>query len=122
MKALEAGAVNKKLLKSSQRKGSGPEIDLKNNPRLGKKQGRFQRKKEETESSSSGSDTTSSSSSDSSDSDSSSSSIEVSRSPPRRGKRSSFRYQKEEVEKDSHSPRKKSVCATSTPKREGPMG
>jgi len=118
MKALKAAAVNKKLLKSKQRQlRSGSENDLKNNSKLYKKQERFQRKKEENEISSS--ETTSSSSSDSSDSDSSdsdssSSSIEVS--PPRRGKRSSFRYLKQEAGKDST--RKKYVCATSTPKRE----
>merc|ERR1712179_237242 len=116
MKALETAAVNKKLLKSRHRKRrSGSELDLKNNSRLWKKQGRFQRKREETESSSS--DTTSSSSSDSSDTDPSSSSSVMS--PPRKETRSSFRYLKQEVGKDST--RKKFVCATSTPKREKPM-
>jgi len=118
MKALEAASTNKKLLKSRHRKRrSRSEIDLKNNSRLGKKHARSQRKKEETESSSSSSSsntTSSSSASDSSDSDSSSSEA----SSPRRGKRSSFRYLKQEVKKDS---RKKNVCATSTPKREIPV-
>ena len=119
MKKLEAAVANKKPLNSKYRKRrSGFEIDLKSNSRLVKKQGRFQRRKEE-ESSSGDSDTTSSSSSDSSDSDSNSSSSSSEVSVPRKGKRSSFRYSKRKVGKNSSKEKsEKYVCATSTPKKE----
>ena len=120
MKNLEAAVPIKKPLNSKYRKRrSGYETELKSSPRLGKKQGRFQRRKDKTESRSGDSDTTSSSSSNSSDSsdsdsDSSSSSSEVT--APRKGNRSSFRYSKRKVGKDST--KEKYVRATSTPKKE----
>merc|ERR1712013_54937 len=73
-------------------------------------------RKEETESRSGDSGTTSSSSSDSSESDSDSSSSSSEVTAPRKGNRSSFRYSKRKVGKDST--KEKNVCATSTPKKE----